>query len=93
MGVIVHELLHALGFYHMQSSRDRDNYVTIFRQNIIKNEEINFYKYFDTHHYGQKYDYESIMHYPPDAFSVNGQATLLPIVSNLSNRRKRILKQ
>lgn len=65
----------------MQSSHDRDHYITILKNNIIGNMQHNFNKYYDTHHYGQKYDYESLMHYPANAFSANGWPTILPNVS------------
>jgi hypothetical protein len=34
MGTIIHELLHALGFYHQQSATERDDYVRINWNNI-----------------------------------------------------------
>lgn len=72
----------ALGFYHMQSAYDRDEYVTIVWENITPGLEHNFNKYNNSKitHFNTTYDYYSVMHYGPDAFSKDGNATIVPTV-------------
>ncbi|XP_064192892.1 hatching enzyme 1.2-like isoform X8 [Anguilla rostrata] len=77
-GVVQHELLHALGFNHEQTRSDRDEHVRILFENIIQGQEYNFRK-IHTNNLGTPYDYSSVMHYGRDAFSKNGQPTIVPI--------------
>ncbi|XP_038582623.1 low choriolytic enzyme-like [Micropterus salmoides] len=77
-GIIQHELLHALGFYHEHTRSDRDQHVTINWQNILNGLAYNFQKK-DTNNLNTMYDYSSIMHYGRTAFGNNGLETITPI--------------
>lgn len=56
---IVHEFIHALGFYHMQSATERDDFVRIAWENIEPGREHNFNTYDATliDNFGVEYDY------------------------------------
>ncbi|KAM9665242.1 LOW QUALITY PROTEIN: meprin A subunit alpha [Trichechus inunguis] len=71
--IIEHEILHALGFYHEQSKTDRDDYVTIWWDEIIPGYQHNFNTYNDSFitDLNTPYDYESLMHYTPFSFNMN----------------------
>lgn len=83
-GIVAHELLHAFGYWHEQSRFDRDNYVRINTQNIQAGRENNFVKQGAISASVGPYDYRSIMHYGHNAFSANGQSTIVPIDPNIS---------
>ena len=57
-GVVMHEIMHAAGFWHEQSRMDRDNHIEIHWDNIQASAKNNFHKYnwTDIAHLGQTYD-------------------------------------
>ncbi|RUS90099.1 hypothetical protein EGW08_002141, partial [Elysia chlorotica] len=71
-GVIIHEILHALGLWHEQSRQDRDDYVEVLWDNIVKEHHINFEirSKIDTDEIflALRYDYGSVMHYSNTTF-------------------------
>ena len=70
-GIVIHELMHATGFWHEQSRADRDSHISINWSNIKAGMEFNFLKY-DLNkidHLGAKYDTCSVMHYSGGAFA------------------------
>merc|ERR1711872_671389 len=73
----LHELGHTIGLHHEQCRQDRDGYIDIQWKNIQEDNKYNFEKAAGTNNMGVKYDYCSIMHYEGDAFSSNGEITML----------------
>jgi len=74
----IHELMHAVGFYHEHERWDRDQYIDIQWQNIDRDAYDQFGRVdlTESSYYDQQYDYFSVMHYDREAFSKNGQDTI-----------------
>nr|AAM29219.1 AT07409p [Drosophila melanogaster] len=92
IGSIIHELLHVLGFEHQHVSQNRDQYVSIQWENINPQYNINFVNNDNStawHDFDEGYDYESVMHYVPRAFSRNGQPTIVPLREGAENMGQR----
>ena len=68
--IVLHEIGHAVGFYHEHSRPDRDEYISVIDGNV-QNRFISAFNTVpngNTLNYG--YDYASIMHYSATTFSV-----------------------
>ena len=76
LGIIIHELMHAIGFFHKQSQHNRDQYLTIHWDNIHKNEWHNFDRVDSSRGrvFTKSFDYSSIMLYGARSFSKDGRA-------------------
>ncbi len=66
-GTVLHEIMHALGFFHEQSRPDRDTFVRINADNIASGAS-NF-NMASNAFTGLPYDFDSVMHYSACAFS------------------------
>nr|XP_058957072.1 blastula protease 10-like [Pocillopora verrucosa] len=92
LGIVAHEIGHAIGFYHEQSRPDRDQFVTVLFQNVQAGTRHNFNKYprsvIDS--LGTPYDYRSVMHYDDKAFSKNPR---LPTIVTKDRRYQNVIGQ
>lgn len=90
IGVVMHELMHALGFFHEQSRSDRDEYIRVNVENLTtatkgseewKDAIYNWKKMPEgLEMHDTTYDYNSIMHYLPMMGSMNGK----PVIERLN---------
>ena len=73
-------ICHSLQIGHFSVVRDsqlgRDQFVDIFWNNINPKQRHNFEKRSSSVSLGFPYDYGSVMHYPPYAFSINKRRTI-----------------
>ncbi len=92
-GNIVHELGHALGLWHEQSRADRDRFIHIAWDNIAEEKKYNFNQHINDGVDIGDYDYASIMHYGPYAFSKNGQMTIIPLDSEAKIGQREALSE
>jgi len=80
-GRAMHEIMHALGFYHEHARADRDLYIEIVQKNVRKGKLANFRTMKDGEtERNFDYDYSSIMHYGPYFFSKNKRGKIPTIV-------------
>lgn len=64
LGIVIHEMGHAIGMTHTHSRPDRNTYVEIWKENVEEDykDQFDIRKWFNS--YDVPYDYLSIMHYP-----------------------------
>ena len=71
-GSIAHEIMHTIGVWHEQSREDRNGYIRIIEENIAEGRAANFEQHISDGVDIAEYDYDSIMHYHPNAFGKTG---------------------
>ena len=85
-GKVVHELLHSLGFLHMHTANERDEFLVVKWDNIKDSAVFNFHQ-FKSHvsMFGTSFDYDSILHYSEKAFAIDkSKPTLVPIYRDMA---------
>jgi len=87
VATILHEMGHTVGVWHEQTRLDRDTYVSVNYNAVIKGSRGNFDPISDNQQTLSPYDYASVMEYPAFSFSRNGEPCIetIPAGIPLSN--------
>ena len=83
---VLHEVMHALGFFHEQNRQTRDDFVEINWNNIAEKYHLNFKKIHSKSMLDSNitFDFKSILLYPPFAFAlVHDEATMITVHGEL----------
>jgi hypothetical protein len=83
-GTVVHEILHAAGFYHEHQREDRDKFIKVDFDNIIDGKRFAFEKKGDADDVGQ-YDLVSRMHYFRRAFAKDSSKDVITPIDGGGN--------
>lgn len=76
MGIVSHEWMHLLGFYHEFTREDRDNYITVYKDNLQEGIYDTEFKKRRQNNLDVSYDLNSVMQYDTNTFSKNGKHTM-----------------
>ncbi len=91
---ILHEWMHTIGFFHEQNRGDRDQYLQIIWDNIDEVNKPQFKKLPNDYMgvAGRPFDFQSIMLYPSETFSMHpGEPALLTIDGDIIPRTENLL--
>jgi hypothetical protein len=82
---VEHELGHVIGLQHEHQRPDRDKYISVIYENIAPS-EVDQFDPLPSNYWGYKYwqipfDYNSIMIYDKNTFSINGLPTIISTVA------------
>lgn len=92
-GNVVHLIGHAVGLWHEQSRPDRDLFVTIAWENLRPGGEPYFAQHIADGDDVGPYDYDSIMHFGPRAFAIEGRESIVPARSGARIGQRRTLSR
>lgn len=75
-GAVLHEIGHAAGLWHEQERRDRDLFVTVVYDSVLRRYEHDFDQHLKDSEDVGPYNFASIMHYRSTEFSGDGTVTV-----------------